>query len=267
MLLMDWLSCLRARRADCAGHAANEALTRDVDHVRLSAEPSFDVLCVGVSGAFRPICDASLFAGSRRTARVQSVELPLEVYIDGMGHCLRERRGRSVSRAETTTHASGSGLGTLAQVIESHPAAFVDFKLRASSSVAKANEVLGLVRSYLITHAHLDHTAGMVLSAGTFAERKRVIATPRTLDTIMGIFAGGVWPELATQDESANGFSAYLCQPCVVVCSSLLSSQARGRRKGNSTAMSWVDSSCTAGLARLHPSLRRVRLDGVLHQR
>jgi ribonuclease BN (tRNA processing enzyme) len=55
---------------------------------------------------------------------------------------------------------------------------------------------------FLITHAHLDHVNGLVISAGSLAgPRKRVYAMKQTLKDLESIFSDRIWPNLASWDE------------------------------------------------------------------
>lgn len=59
---------------------------------------------------------------------------------------------------------------------------------------------------YLITHAHLDHVNGLVISAGSLVgPRKRVYATKQTLQDLESIFSDRIWPNLASWDEEDDG--------------------------------------------------------------
>jgi len=59
-----------------------------------------------------------------------------------------------------------------------------------------------LLRSFLITHAHLDHISGLVLAAGSLkGPRKRIYATKQTLEDLESVFSDRIWPNLASWDE------------------------------------------------------------------
>ena len=56
-----------------------------------------------------------------------------------------------------------------------------------------------LCSCFLITHAHLDHINGLVLSAGTLkGPRKRIHAARHVIDNIETVFSDRVWPKLAS---------------------------------------------------------------------
>lgn len=69
-----------------------------------------------------------------------------------------------------------------------------------------------LRRCYLITHPHLDHINGLVLSAGSAKGlSKPVRGTQETLEVIADVFAGKLWPSLASWTETPN--AAYHLSP------------------------------------------------------
>jgi hypothetical protein len=58
------------------------------------------------------------------------------------------------------------------------------------------------LRSFLITHAHLDHCSSLILSAGSFTgSRKTIYAAHQTLKDLEGVFADRIWPNLASWDK------------------------------------------------------------------
>lgn len=95
---------------------------------------------------------------------------------------------------------AGSGLGALDRVLKSSPTLF--------GSPCLAAEVLSWVRSYLITHAHLDHVNGLVLAAGSLSgSTRRILSTREVLKDVQAIFSDRLWPNLATwnsRDTSAT---------------------------------------------------------------
>lgn len=66
-------------------------------------------------------------------------------------------------------------------------------------------------RNYLISHAHLDHVNGLVLSAGSQGPpRRRVYATQSSLKTLESIFSDRIWPNLASwKDEDCSHMLQY----------------------------------------------------------
>lgn len=118
--------------------------------------------------------------------------------------------------------APGSGQGALNQLLQRNPHLFDcpsdsdDQEPRVFSAseiynlvryVARAPSFdhclhVGILRCYLITHAHLDHINSLVVSAGSFgAPRKRVYATKQTLQDLEILFSDRIWPNLASWNE------------------------------------------------------------------
>lgn len=67
-------------------------------------------------------------------------------------------------------------------------------------------------KAFLITHAHLDHILGMVLGSASLPGKRAVYGLRSTLDNLLGIFDGKLWPKLASLDENAP-FIVYHCRP------------------------------------------------------
>jgi hypothetical protein len=65
-------------------------------------------------------------------------------------------------------------------------------------------------RCYLITHSHLDHVNGLVLSAGSMGGQKSIHARKQTIKDLEVIFADRLWPKLAShKKEDANAMLVY----------------------------------------------------------
>lgn len=65
-------------------------------------------------------------------------------------------------------------------------------------------------RCYLITHSHLDHVNGLVLSAGSMGGQKLIHARRQTIKDLEVIFADRLWPKLAShKKEDANAMLVY----------------------------------------------------------
>jgi cAMP phosphodiesterase len=65
-------------------------------------------------------------------------------------------------------------------------------------------------RCYLITHSHLDHVNGLVLSAGSMRGQKLIHARKQTIKDLEVIFADRLWPKLAShKKEDANAMLVY----------------------------------------------------------
>jgi cAMP phosphodiesterase len=68
---------------------------------------------------------------------------------------------------------------------------------------------------FIISHAHLDHVNGLILSAGSLpGPRKRVCASLSTLKSLETIFADRIWPNLASWDTDDAAYKL-LYDPCV----------------------------------------------------
>lgn len=54
-----------------------------------------------------------------------------------------------------------------------------------------------LRRCFAISHAHLDHIQGLIISSGASMCPRPLYGTKRTLENLDAIFSGGPWPRLA----------------------------------------------------------------------
>lgn len=70
------------------------------------------------------------------------------------------------------------------------------------------------VRQALISHGHLDHIFGLVLASAAQRMQRPVYGLEDTLETILGVFNGRVWPKLASYDAS-NPMAYYHLRPYV----------------------------------------------------
>ncbi|THH15892.1 hypothetical protein EW146_g4656 [Bondarzewia mesenterica] len=97
---------------------------------------------------------------------------------------------------------AGSGLGTLNQIMKQHPGLFNDSKDPLKPSRFSAYQIYSLIRCFLITHAHLDHVTGLVLSAGCLkGPRKRIHAARHVIENLEAVFSDRIWPKLASWSE------------------------------------------------------------------
>lgn len=75
--------------------------------------------------------------------------------------------------------------------------------------------LLNQTRCFLLTHAHMDHIASLIVSAGSFSgPRKRIYASMETLKDLESVFKPSrIWPNLASwneqDDPSKYLYSAY----------------------------------------------------------
>ncbi|KAL8278499.1 hypothetical protein RQP46_009189 [Phenoliferia psychrophenolica] len=143
--------------------------------------------------------------------------------------------------AGCTALEGGSGIGALANLIEAFPRSFRGFDLHIgvddedepSGGEHKANgdawnqrgyvgpgregggrgagRVWGFVRCFAVTHAHLDHIAGLIVSSGASLFPRPLYGLTRTINNIDRMLDGGVWPKLAGyEDDGVLAGRAYL---------------------------------------------------------
>ncbi|GAA5887167.1 hypothetical protein JCM6882_009471 [Rhodosporidiobolus microsporus] len=134
----------------------------------------------------------------------------------------------------------GSTIGALSSLIERNPYAFEGFgleigvdadELEAAARAEERGEHLGekglvgvgregggkaaakvwdLISCFAITHAHLDHIAGLIISsAACRPPPKPVYGIKRTIENIERVMDGGVWPMLGGWDDSVTIGRAY----------------------------------------------------------
>ncbi|KAF9452864.1 cyclic-AMP phosphodiesterase [Macrolepiota fuliginosa MF-IS2] len=102
---------------------------------------------------------------------------------------------------------AGSGQGALRQLLK-HDSQLLDQSgTTPKEQTYSASEIYSFVRSYLVTHAHLDHINSLVLSAGSLrGPRKKIHATKQTLQDLETIFSDRLWPNLASWKESDEDY-------------------------------------------------------------
>ncbi|KAK4053285.1 3',5'-cyclic-nucleotide phosphodiesterase pde1 [Microbotryomycetes sp. JL221] len=77
-----------------------------------------------------------------------------------------------------------------------------------------AGRVWDTIRCFAVTHAHLDHIQGLIISSGASLEPRPLYGLPRTLGNIDRVFDGGVWPKLAGyESDGVTVGRAYLYRP------------------------------------------------------
>ncbi|KAJ7445789.1 cyclic-AMP phosphodiesterase [Mycena galericulata] len=99
---------------------------------------------------------------------------------------------------------AGSGLGALQRLLQRDPRLFnsPDQQPSARPKTYSASEIYSFVRCFLISHGHLDHVLGLVISAGSLSgPRKRLYAARQTLTDLESVFADRIWPNLASWKE------------------------------------------------------------------
>ncbi|KAF8337618.1 cyclic-AMP phosphodiesterase [Cantharellus anzutake] len=111
---------------------------------------------------------------------------------------------------------AGSGLGALRELLSRDPFIFEDLKVIGKDDLAekvlddgspsqRAARIYSWIRTFLISHAHLDHVCGLIIGAGsTSSSSPRYIAGTETvvrdIDTVFG--GQKLWPKLASRYES-----------------------------------------------------------------
>ncbi|KDQ13130.1 hypothetical protein BOTBODRAFT_395355 [Botryobasidium botryosum FD-172 SS1] len=122
---------------------------------------------------------------------------------------------------------AGSGLGALSQLLDRHPGLFdsapaddtlardnVQERGNDSSSYQRASQVYSFIRTFLITHAHMDHICGLVLGAGSQGGPVRnIVAIESVIVTLEGVFNGRLWPRLAVRQSEPAPNSFYRYKP------------------------------------------------------
>ncbi|GAA5833377.1 hypothetical protein JCM11251_003477 [Rhodosporidiobolus azoricus] len=129
----------------------------------------------------------------------------------------------------------GSTIGALSSLIERNPYAFEGFgleigvdanELEAAADLTQGEQTLigvgregggkaaakvwDLISCFAITHAHLDHIAGLIISsAACRPPPKPVYGIKRTIENIEKLMDGGVWPMLGGWDDSVTIGRAY----------------------------------------------------------
>ncbi|PWN53996.1 hypothetical protein IE53DRAFT_309211 [Violaceomyces palustris] len=99
----------------------------------------------------------------------------------------------------------GSWLGALTTVLEQTGpgSAFYDFDFPPTtpSSYLRAGLIASFTQSFLISHAHLDHILGLVLGSASLPGKRAVYGLRPTLENILDLFNGKIWPKLASWKE------------------------------------------------------------------
>ncbi|EUC57092.1 cAMP phosphodiesterase class-II protein, partial [Rhizoctonia solani AG-3 Rhs1AP] len=103
---------------------------------------------------------------------------------------------------------AGSGYGALKQLLSTHPHLFASlFKSRPHSTIDKAHTVYSHLRAYLISHAHLDHCASLIISSGSLpGPTRHILGTQSVLDDLERCIwrPGRCWPRIVGWDPSSS---------------------------------------------------------------
>ncbi|CAE6475826.1 unnamed protein product [Rhizoctonia solani] len=112
---------------------------------------------------------------------------------------------------------AGSGYGALKQLFGStHPHLFSSlFKPQTSkrpySATDKAHTVFTHLRAYLISHAHLDHCASLIISSGSLpGPTRHILGTQSVLEDLERCIwkPGRCWPRIVGWDQSNSSNTA-----------------------------------------------------------
>jgi len=122
---------------------------------------------------------------------------------------------------------AGSGLGALSRLLDRHPHLFEDASGEGTlarnnmpgrkdniSSYQRASQIYSFIRTFLITHAHMDHVCGLVLGAGSQGGPVRhIVGLESVILTLEGAFNGRLWPRLAVRQSEPAPSSFYRYKP------------------------------------------------------
>ncbi|GAA5829490.1 hypothetical protein JCM3766R1_001122 [Sporobolomyces carnicolor] len=114
----------------------------------------------------------------------------------------------------------GSTIGAVASLVERYPESFEGFNLDLGVDENDSKETVGVgrdgggkcagkvwesIKSFSITHSHLDHIAGLVISsAAVQLAAKNVYGLPSTIKNLESVMDFGVWPNLGTRDSTGS---------------------------------------------------------------
>lgn len=108
--------------------------------------------------------------------------------------------------AFSTLSITGSWLGALARILENvgPDSAFADVDFPHQDAALRAGYLGSFAHSFLISHAHLDHIAGMVLGSASLPGKRKVLGLKPTLENLSDVFNGKIWPKLASWDDDGG---------------------------------------------------------------
>jgi len=94
-------------------------------------------------------------------------------------------------------------MGALTNLLSTNPNLFGKLGHGYTKPSAAAAHIYERVHTYLITHAHLDHIASLILSAGSLpGDRKKIISSKVVLEFIETAFQDRLWPNLASYNPT-----------------------------------------------------------------
>jgi cAMP phosphodiesterase len=96
--------------------------------------------------------------------------------------------------------SSGSWLGALTRIMEDvgPDSAFADVQFPHENPALRAGYLASFAHSFIISHAHLDHILGMILGCASLPGKKNVYGLRPTLENLLDVFNGKIWPKLAS---------------------------------------------------------------------
>ncbi|KAH7341539.1 cAMP phosphodiesterases class-II-domain-containing protein [Rhizoctonia solani] len=160
---------------------------------------------------------------SRKKRRMDSGHFDLVVVGCGGGHdetnlsgYLLKPRDKQWSDGILGIEA-GSGYGALKQLFEStHPHLFASLfrpnsSKRPYSATDKAHTVFTHLRAYLISHAHLDHCASLIISSGSLpGPTRHILGTQSVLEDLERCIwrPGRCWPRIVGWDHDSSSNTA-----------------------------------------------------------
>lgn len=93
----------------------------------------------------------------------------------------------------------GSFLGSLKECLEHPEDTFPDAEFPPHLSAEQRTEIFNSwITQVYLSHGHLDHVFGLVLASAILRIQRPVYGLPDTLNTLLGLFNGRLWPRLAS---------------------------------------------------------------------
>ncbi|CEH15024.1 PDE [Ceraceosorus bombacis] len=176
------------------------------------AAHGFEIVCLGVGGG--PLeTDCSCYAiKTRGTSWLDSyVVIEGGSWLGGMSRVLELQASHQC--AGFGDLALSSSPPSPANV--SNPSGWTS-KASSSSVSSKVEYLASRAEAFLISHAHLDHTYGLILASAVTSPPKPVYALESPLTAFEGIFGTGVWPSVVRREHSpeiAQGVDAGMKPP------------------------------------------------------
>lgn len=97
----------------------------------------------------------------------------------------------------------GSFLGSLRNCLQQPESAFYDAEFPSNIDADGRTEIFNSwITNVFVSHGHLDHIYGLVLASANNRVQRPVYGLEDTLETILSVFNGRIWPRLASYDES-----------------------------------------------------------------